>query len=120
MYISISISIYTPFSFPRSTAYDTRSVAAALVETLVLGERERPAYVRLAKMRERWGLNPADCSCGEEYVNALAEVRCNPIYLSLVSLSVSLSVFINIYTCIYIYIYLWDSTRPTAPAAKSM
>jgi len=58
-----------------SAAYDTRSVAAALVETLVLAERERPSYVRLGKMRERWGIDPEDCSCGEEYINALAEVR---------------------------------------------
>jgi hypothetical protein len=58
-----------------SAAYDARSVAAALVETLALVERERPNYVRLGKMRERWGINPEECSGGEEFINRLAQVR---------------------------------------------
>lgn len=58
-----------------SAAYDARSVAAALVETLALVERERPSYVRLGKMRERWGINPEDCTGGEDYINQLAEAR---------------------------------------------
>mmetsp|Transcript_31490 Transcript_31490/g.98976 ORF Transcript_31490/g.98976 Transcript_31490/m.98976 type:complete len:331 (-) Transcript_31490:40-1032(-) len=58
-----------------AAAYDPQAVASALLEALVLAEAERPAYVRLDKLRERWGVPTDECSCGEEYVAQLAEER---------------------------------------------
>ena len=80
-----------------AAAYDPQAVASALLEVLlwlqrlplagrvldtslaaqalVLAEAERPAYVRLDKLRERWGVPTDECSCGEEYVAQLAEER---------------------------------------------
>ena len=55
-------------------AYDTRGVAAALLETLVLVHRKAPKYVLLHKLVSRWGVEP-DCESGEIYLEKLARKR---------------------------------------------
>lgn len=57
-----------------NAAYDTRSVAAALYERLVLVGAHKPQFVRLDVLRERWGV-PLEVACGEDYLDALAEAR---------------------------------------------
>ena len=57
-----------------NAAYDTRSVAAALYERLVLVGAHKPQFVRLDTLRERWGV-PLEQASGEEYLDALADSR---------------------------------------------
>lgn len=57
-----------------SAAYDTRGVAAALVERIALVAAHRPAFARVDTLRERWGV-PLDGTCGEDYLQSLAEAR---------------------------------------------
>mmetsp|Transcript_11308 Transcript_11308/g.24416 ORF Transcript_11308/g.24416 Transcript_11308/m.24416 type:complete len:345 (+) Transcript_11308:208-1242(+) len=57
-----------------SAAYDVQSVAAALLEKLLLVSESAPNYVRLKTLRERWGVD-VECSCGEEYLRSLADQR---------------------------------------------
>lgn len=57
-----------------NAAYDTRSVSAALLETLVGVGGRRPAYVSLAALEKRL-LPPAPGECGEEYLERLAEAK---------------------------------------------
>ena len=57
-----------------SAAYDTRGVAAALLETLLHVSAAAPAYARLDRLQERWGV-ALDVDCGETYLQALADVR---------------------------------------------
>jgi ribosome biogenesis GTP-binding protein YlqF len=57
-----------------NAAYDTRGVAAALVERLALVARHRPTFARTDVLKERWGV-PLDGACGEDYLQALADSR---------------------------------------------
>jgi len=58
-----------------SASYDTRGVAAALLETMRSVSARAPQYVCLEQLSERWGVEPEECSCGEEYLERLAEHR---------------------------------------------
>ena len=57
-----------------NAAYDTRGVAAALLERIVLVAHHQPAFARVDVLRERWGV-PLECTSGEAYLEALAEAR---------------------------------------------
>ena len=57
-----------------SAAYDTRGVAAALIERLALVAGHRPTFVRTELLCERWGV-PLLGSCGEDYLQMLADER---------------------------------------------
>lgn len=57
-----------------SAAYDTRGVAAALFEQLVLVAKKNPTFARLDQLQERWGV-PTDAKCGEDFLEQLAAQR---------------------------------------------
>jgi ribosome biogenesis GTP-binding protein YlqF len=57
-----------------NAAYDTRGVAAALFERMVLVSQHRPNYARLDTLRDRWGV-PLECTSGEIYLERLADSR---------------------------------------------
>ena len=57
-----------------NAAYDTRGVAAALFERMVLVSEHKPTFARLDTLKERWGV-PLECTSGEDYLDKLADAR---------------------------------------------
>lgn len=57
-----------------NAGYDTRSVAAALFERIVLVNQHRPRFASIDTLRDRWGV-PLECSSGEIYLQSLADAR---------------------------------------------
>lgn len=56
-------------------AYENQQVAHALFELLMNVDARRPQYARLAKMRERYGIEIQDCADGTDFIEQLAQTR---------------------------------------------